>query len=158
MKKHSALTGRILYVSRGRGHAMQDLAIAAELKEQAPLLRITFASYDIGNKVLLEAGVEVCDLALPERNPFAETVLRNARIIEREVKPILVISHEELAALTAAKINRVQTLFPTHWFSIRRTRLCKLWNMRTQYSFSKNTVSFPNPHRFPGKRFTLARW
>ena len=100
---------------RGRGHAARDIAIVRELRLREPHITIEFASYDTGASVLLRAGETVHDLELPERNPFSTTIVRTAKLIAR-LKPRLVIAQEEPAALAAAEILGVRSIFTTHWF------------------------------------------
>jgi UDP-N-acetylglucosamine:LPS N-acetylglucosamine transferase len=140
------MTNTILYVSRGRGrgHAMQDLAIASELRAQVPLTRIIFASYDVGATVLQEAKVELHNLELSERNPFPETLLRIARMIA-EIKPTLVLAHEELAALTAARLQQIPSMFLTHWFPQRRDPRSQALEHADAVLFLEGPGVFPEP-------------
>jgi hypothetical protein len=106
----------ILFFSRGRGygHALPDLAISRHLAKALPASPISFASYSTGFRVLSEAGVSVTDLGLPENNAFVATLDRAQRLI-RELNPTVVISHEEFAAVVAARMNDVPSAFISAW-------------------------------------------
>jgi UDP-N-acetylglucosamine:LPS N-acetylglucosamine transferase len=60
-------------------------------------------------------GHSVFDLQFDDDNPFIETMVRATRLID-SVQPEVVVSHEEFAALAAAKIHKLPTLFITDWF------------------------------------------
>lgn len=107
----------VLLFSRGRGsgHAIPDMAIVKELRKLHDDLDLRFVSYATGAATLREHGYDVIDLDLPERNPVLETMVRAARIIE-QLRPQLVVSHEEFGALPAAKIFDLPTVMITDWF------------------------------------------
>lgn len=108
---------KILYFSRGRGHghAIPDMAVAAEIKKLQPEAGIHFVSYGTGCRTLQRMGQPVIDLALPEENPFLET-LELAISTVTEMKPDLVLSDEEFAALPAASWAGTPCIFISHWF------------------------------------------
>ncbi len=107
----------VLFFSRGRGrgHAIPDLAIAESLKQRAPEIRLTFASYGTGAETLKQSAWSVIDLGLPEENRFVPTCLRAHDLI-RSRKPSVVVSHEEFAALPAAKMNGIPSIYLGDWF------------------------------------------
>jgi UDP-N-acetylglucosamine:LPS N-acetylglucosamine transferase len=107
----------ILFFSRGRGrgHAVPDLTILAELRRLRPDVRVQFASYAAGAEVFAAAGEPLVRLDLPEANPFVDTVVLAAQTIQR-FPARMVVSHEELAALSAARIHGLPTAFLSHWF------------------------------------------
>ena len=78
-----------LFFSRGkgRGHAVPDAVIAADLAAMDPTGEITFASYGTGHATLRDLGCAVIDLDLPEDDPLWNTVgsvvdlLRDERLI-----------------------------------------------------------------------------
>lgn len=99
---------------RGRGHALPDAAIAARLKEVAPELALSFASYATGAETLRTLGHPVIDLALPEANLFVPTLFKARELIEQH-RPHFIIAHEEFAALLAAKLLGVPSIFISAW-------------------------------------------
>jgi predicted glycosyltransferase len=105
---------------RGRGHAVRDIAIAEELVKITGKLDISFASYATGADAFREAGKKVIDLGLPEFPSFPESVLCAARFFNC-FRPKVVVAQEEIAALTAAKIYDIPTIFQTHWFPPERS-------------------------------------
>ena len=91
---------------------MPDLEIIAALRAKVgDSLNIQFACYSTGADVLAEAGETVIDLELPDLNPFLETMVLSAKVIG-SLRPDLVVSHEEFAALPAADIFGVPAVFP----------------------------------------------
>src|SRR6187401_1708819 len=87
---------RLLFASRGkgRGHAMPDMAIAAELRARAPNVRVTFVSYSTGAIALRAHGEEVIDLGLSEDPSVWDAIHGYSRLFS-EMKPRCVVSHEE---------------------------------------------------------------
>jgi UDP-N-acetylglucosamine:LPS N-acetylglucosamine transferase len=120
----------ILFFSRGRGrgHAIPDIAVASELSRRAPELRLRFVSYATGAQTLIEAGYDVIDLQLPDDAPFLELGVRALRTIAAE-QPDLVVSHEEFAALPAAKAFGLPTLFVVDFFPARN-----IWQESLRYA------------------------
>ena len=106
----------ILFFSRGRGHghAIPDITIAAALLESRPDTEIRFVSYATGAETLRGGGWDVIDIDLPENNAFLPTLYKAQSLIAC-LKPALVISHEEFAALPAAKICGVRSVFFSAW-------------------------------------------
>ncbi len=107
----------ILFFSRGkgRGHAVPDAAIAAELVERQPSLSITFVSYGLGSDTLRNFGWKVIDLELSEEHALWDSVARTLRVLER-LRPRLVVSHEEFWVIPLAKALGVRSVFLTDWF------------------------------------------
>jgi hypothetical protein len=101
---------------RGRGHAIPDLAIIAELRSLCPRLTLEIASYAVGADTFRNHGQPVIDLELPEQNDFVETLLIAARILVNRPGG-LVIAHEEPAALVAAKLAGRPSVYLSHWFT-----------------------------------------
>ncbi len=100
---------------RGRGHAIPDMAIMQKIVQQRPNLDWSFVSYSTGAETLRSFGYSIHDLQLPEENQFLETLRRAFEVIER-CKPRLIVAHEEVAVLLAAKLLRIPSLFLTDWF------------------------------------------
>jgi UDP-N-acetylglucosamine:LPS N-acetylglucosamine transferase len=111
---------KVLFFSRGRGrgHAIPDISIARELVGLAPDLGLAFVSYSTGAETLVEAGHQVVDLQLPDEAPFLELSVRATRVIAAE-RPDLVVSHEEFAALPAAKAFGLPTILVVDFFPSR---------------------------------------
>ncbi len=108
---------RILFFcrGRGRGHAVPDLEVVRELSTLRAGLAIQLASYGTGAETIRQAGYPVADLGLPEANPFLETLIVATRLIAA-FEPDVVVSHEEFAALPAARTAQVPAIFITDWF------------------------------------------
>lgn len=105
-----------LFFSRGRGHghAIPDMAIAEELPAFLPNLKIRFVSYATGAETFRRHRHEVVDLRLPEENAYLPTVVatRNAILDHR---PDIVVAHEEPAAIFAAKLSDIPSIFISAW-------------------------------------------
>jgi hypothetical protein len=69
---------RVLLFSRGkgRGHAIPDAAVAADVIARKPSVDVTFASDSTGLATLRDLGCRVIDLERPEANPLSDTVSR----------------------------------------------------------------------------------
>jgi hypothetical protein len=100
---------------RGRGHAVPDLLIADELRRVAPELEPRFVSYGTGAATLAEGGAAVRDLQMREDAPFLDLLIAATRVIDEE-RPDVVVSHEEFAALAAAKAFRRPTALIVDFF------------------------------------------
>lgn len=105
-----------LFFSRGkgRGHAIPDLEILRELEQVDPGIQIRFVSYATGAATLKAEGHNVVDLALQEDNGFVETLILADGAI-RDLKPKVVIAHEEFAALVAARLANVPSIYIAAW-------------------------------------------
>lgn len=106
----------ILFFSRGRGHghAIPDMAIATELHAARPDVDIRFVSYATGASTLESSDWDVVNLDLPENNPFLSTLYKAQSLIAC-LKPALIIAHEEFAAMAAARICGVRSIFISAW-------------------------------------------
>jgi UDP-N-acetylglucosamine:LPS N-acetylglucosamine transferase len=107
----------ILFVSRGRGygHAIPDLAVAEQLISVEPSLNIKFASYAKGAEMFRLKQVQHIDLEQPENNKFVETIIACVHAIEN-CNPSIVVAHEEFAAIVAAEINNIPSVYMSAWF------------------------------------------
>jgi UDP-N-acetylglucosamine:LPS N-acetylglucosamine transferase len=134
---------RVLFFSRGRGHghAIPDMSITDELHALRNDVDVRFVSYAVGALTFTENGRPVIDLELPDPNPFLETLVRSGRLID-QVKPDLVISHEEFAALPAAGVLGVPSIFLTDWFMG-----AEHWTMET-LQYADETVFLGEPGIF----------
>jgi hypothetical protein len=95
---------RILFFTRGRGrgHALPDLVIARRVRQLRPGVELRFASYATGAETLAEHGEAVIDLGLPEDAPFVDLLVAATATMAAQ-KPDVVVAHEELAVLPAAR-------------------------------------------------------
>ena len=100
---------------RGRGHAVLDMDIGAELLRLRPDISVQFVSYGSGARTFQERGVPVIDLGLPDANSIAVTTVLAGRVIGH-LQPDLLVVHEEFAALPAAKIFGRKTVMITDFF------------------------------------------
>jgi UDP-N-acetylglucosamine:LPS N-acetylglucosamine transferase len=101
---------------RGRGHAIPDIEITRELLRLRPDIDLVFASYSTGGATLAEAGLPFMDLDLPENVRFVDFSVRATKVI-LAVRPDFVVSHEEFAALPAAKALGIPTTFIVDFFA-----------------------------------------
>ena len=108
----------ILFFSRGRGrgHAIPDMDIAAELLRLRDDVDIRFVSYGTGAATFTEFGHSVIDLDLPERNSVLETLVRAGHLIGW-LQPRLIVAHEEFGVPPAARIFGTPLSFVTDWFA-----------------------------------------
>lgn len=109
---------KILFVTRGRGagHAVPDLAIAAELRRRLPSAELSFISYGTGASVLRRAGHEVVDLGLSEATEMWD-VLRGVHHICGRIRPDLVVAHEEPAGVMAANLLGIRSMYIAAWIA-----------------------------------------
>jgi hypothetical protein len=108
----------ILFFTKGfgRGHAMPDLAIVEALKRcctETP--NVTFVSYGTGAATLRANGSDVIDLEMPDNNPLLDTIVYSTQLTSH-LTPRLIIAHEEVAPLLAAKAFNIPCLFITDFF------------------------------------------
>src|SRR5262249_49610428 len=115
----SPMKRSVLFFSRGRGHghAIPDMAIAAELRRLDPEIEIKFVSYATGAGTFRRARWPVIDLLLPEANPYLQTQLLAIALIER-LAPDVVVAHEEFAALPAAHVCQRPAIFLSAWLPL----------------------------------------
>lgn len=108
----------VMIVSRGHGygHALPDMAIAAKLTDLVQNLRLQFVSYAAGAHAYRACGYEVLDLNLPDTPPFLDMVIAFTRLLAQGA-PKLVIAHEEIPVLPAAKLLDIPCLFIVHFFT-----------------------------------------
>ena len=99
---------------RGRGHAIPDLEIARELQGIDSGIEIQFVSYATGAETFKAEGRNVVDLGLPEDNSFVETIVLAHRTIA-QLRPHVVISHEEFPALVAARLANIPSIYLAAW-------------------------------------------
>jgi hypothetical protein len=135
---------------RGRGHAVPDLVIADELRRLDASFTPVFASYGTGAATLAENGHTVLDLRVKEDSPFIEIMVAATRLIA-VWEPDVVISHEEFAALPAAKSFLVPTAFLVDFFLASD----HLWMQSLQYAdeilFIERRGLFAEPHQVKGR-------
>lgn len=108
---------RVLFFSRGRGrgHAVPDAAAYDELLKIRKDLDLRFVSYGTGAKTLQAMGLPSIDLGFTDFCPAPLMTAAAGKLI-RNLRPEIVISHEEYGVLPAAKIDEVPTLYVTDWF------------------------------------------
>jgi UDP-N-acetylglucosamine:LPS N-acetylglucosamine transferase len=142
----------VLFFSRGRGrgHAVPDCALAAELARLRNDVDVRFVSYATGAETLEQLGHTVIDLDLPENNPLFETLIRATRVIGW-LKPRLVIAHEELPALAAAKILELPTVYLADWFGKPEDIRTGLLAYADEILFLDEAGTFPEPPQAQGR-------
>ncbi|SDF01557.1 hypothetical protein [Terriglobus roseus] len=115
-----------------------------------PSITSCFLSYEAGAKELREAGESTFDLGLPERNPFSETVVRTAQLLDR-LRPSIVIAQEEPAALIAARIFRIPAIFSTHWFPLKEDPYSHHLSYADKILFMEREGLFIEPQEVVGR-------
>ena len=150
--KHAADDLDILFFSRGRGkgHAVPDLTVLAELRRLRPGVKVLFASYAAGAEVFAAAGERMVRLELPENNPFVDTMVLAAHTI-RQYPARLVVSHEELAALPAAKVEHLPTAFLSHWFPPQLDLSVRALHYADEVLFMERQGLFLEPEEVRGR-------
>jgi hypothetical protein len=161
-----AAAARILFVTRGRGrgHALPDLAIVEQLAGLAPALVVQFVSYGTGARTLAEAGQPVIDLELEDDAPYLDVLVKLTRVMARERSDV-VVSHEEFAALPAARAFELPAALIVDFFPEPR-----FWKESLRFAdevmFIEHRGIFPEPAELRGKvrylgpvvrRLTMAR-
>ena len=135
---------------RGRGHAIPDAAIMHEVSLLRPDIDWAFASYATGARTFQSLGHSVHDLELPEENPFLPTVISAFRLIER-CKPRFVVAHEELAALVAAELMHIPSVFITDWFVSETLLMMQPLSFAKAILFIESQGLFDEPSYVKGK-------
>jgi UDP:flavonoid glycosyltransferase YjiC (YdhE family) len=106
----------VLFFSRGRGHghAIPDMAMASIIRELRPEITVQFVSYATGAETFRRGNFPVIDLNLPEINPFLGAFFPTQKLIQQRA-PDVVIAHEEFAALAAARMHGLPSIFVSAW-------------------------------------------
>jgi len=142
----------VLFFSRGRGkgHAIPDISIVQAVQKVNDEVNCNFVSYGTGAATLSEFGYGVEDLHLPEDNPFLETLVRSCDVI-RTSAPDVVVSHEEFAAILAAKVCGVPAVFITDWFGNEQQLAMQLLTYAELTIFLGERGIFDEPTFLKGK-------
>lgn len=142
----------VLFFSRGRGrgHAIVDIAITEELKKLLPDVDVRLVSYGTGLGVLLESWGGALDLDISENEPTVETLVRATQVIS-QFQPLLVVAHEEVAALPAAKVFGKPAVFLTDWFMGSRDFDMTLLEYANQILFMDEEGIFEEPESAAGR-------
>jgi hypothetical protein len=99
---------------RGHGHAIPDMAITDELPQFIQNIEVNFASYATGAETFRARNRAVVDMRLPEDNSFFPTLFAAHNVI-LDLRPDVVLAHEEFAAIIAAKITGIPAIFVSAW-------------------------------------------
>lgn len=108
---------KILFFSRGRGrgHAIPDMEIVKEMTKAHEDVQVRFVSYGTGARTIEQYGFPLIDVGLPDQASHTAMTVIAGQLIG-SLDPDLVVSHEEFAALPAAKIFNKRTVCITDWF------------------------------------------
>lgn len=108
---------KILFFSRGRGrgHAIPDMEIVREMTKAHEDVQVRFVSYGTGARTIAQYGFPLIDAGLPDQASHTAMTVIAGQLIG-SLDPDLVVSHEEFAALPAAKIFDKPTVCITDWF------------------------------------------
>lgn len=109
---------KAMMVSRGhgKGHALPDMAIAAKVSSANPHVRWQFVSYAAGAEAYRAFGYDVLDMKAADNPPMWDMVVAFTRLIA-DSPPDLVVSHEEIGIIPAAKAFHIPSLFITDFFA-----------------------------------------
>jgi hypothetical protein len=142
----------ILFFSRGRGkgHAVPDLAITAELRSILPSVRVLFASYASGAEVFRAAGEEFIDLGFSETTSLFDIVIGSGRLLTKQ-RTRVVCSHEEPGVLLASKVFECPSVFLTHWFPTLQDPYLDVFKCADEVLFMEQKRLFPEPAQLSGK-------
>lgn len=97
------------------GHAIPDLEIMQQFSRDHPRVTWEFVSYGTGARTIESFGIKVSDLSLSEDNSIVDTFIAASKIIF-DRRPRFVVSHEEPAAVAAASVFDVPSIFVIDWF------------------------------------------
>jgi UDP-N-acetylglucosamine:LPS N-acetylglucosamine transferase len=145
------LEQRVLFFcrGRGRGHAVPDIEVARAWTGMQPDLPLQFASYATGQATLTAAGFPSIDLQLDENPRYLDALLSATQAIVR-VRPSFVVSHEEFAALAAAKVFGLPTIMLVDFFSA-----VEIWVDSLRFAdrivFMERRGIFPEPPTAKGR-------
>jgi UDP-N-acetylglucosamine:LPS N-acetylglucosamine transferase len=135
---------------RGRGHAIPDMAIVDALSDIAPQTRVVFASYGTGARTIAERGYPVIDMELSEATPYLQVLVRAGELMT-STHPRLVVSHEEFAALPAAKVRHLPTAFLIDFFGPPESLWMQSLDFADRIVFIERQGIFQEPPRVKGK-------
>jgi UDP-N-acetylglucosamine:LPS N-acetylglucosamine transferase len=143
---------KVLFFSRGRGHghAIPDMEIVSELGLLDSSIRVQFVSYSTGAETFKNRGIPVIDMELPENNMFLSTQEKAFRLIT-EIKPQVVVAHEEFAALSAAKLANVPTVYVSAWLPAMGTIQFESLLATSGVLVTENPGVFPMPVSMRGR-------
>ena len=119
------------------------MQIAKELERQDSEIEIRFVSYGTGAKTIEDAGGPLIFLDLPENGSTNDMSVKVSRLI-RWLKPDLVVSHEEFAAIPVAKTFKKPTIFITDWFEDDSN----VWMDQLRYAAELGFSEATNFHKF----------
>lgn len=118
------------------------MEIARELRILSDEIEIIFASYATGFKAFINENV--IDMNLPENNPFLKTLYKADGLI-KHTTPNLVIAHEEFAALAAAKLNNIPSIYISAWMPRLGTVAAEAVSDATNSIIIESPGIFPEP-------------
>ena len=106
----------ILFFSRGRGHghAIPDIEIGENLRLTHPDVDLKYVSYGTGAYTFKARNYNVIDLGLSDNNGYVETLFA-ARDVIASNRPDLIVAHEEFAAILAARLAGINSVFISAW-------------------------------------------
>jgi hypothetical protein len=120
------------------------MAIAAELIRLEAGLSVQFVSYATGAEAFRRSGAPVIDLGLPENNGLIPTLCLCHQLIV-EQKPTIIFAHEEFAALVAAKLANVPSVFISAWLPRAGTPAAEALTCAAAIIVIENPGIFPVP-------------
>jgi UDP-N-acetylglucosamine:LPS N-acetylglucosamine transferase len=135
---------------RGRGHAIPDLAIVDELLALRDDVEVRLVSYATGSEAIKQHGRSLIDLPLPESGSIPEMSVIAGKLIGW-LKPDLVVSHEEFAAIPAAAIFSVPSIALTDWFTGTDRYSMGSLRFAEEILFLGTEGTFPEPPWLTGK-------
>lgn len=141
---------------RGRGHAVPDMAIAATLTTLLSNVHIQFVSYASGADAYRARGYEVLDLQQPDNPLFLDMVIAFTRMLAR-AKLDLVVAHEEVPVLPAAKAFEIPCIFITDFFTDPSNLPMRALEYADEILFTAESGLFTEPPYLRGKVHYVGR-
>ncbi len=153
-----SLRTELMIVSRGhgRGHAVPDIALASALTSLIPDLRLAFVSYGAGAVAYKERGYEVIDLQRPDFPPFLDMVVDYIRLLAKTT-PYLILAHEEIPVLPAAKAFTIPCVFITDFFMDPSGVSMQALRFADEIIFTAQSGLFTEPPHLQGKVHYVGR-
>jgi hypothetical protein len=129
---------------------MPDITIVDELREQVNGIEVRFASYGTGAATLRENGYDVIDMELREDTALLDATVVCTQITDH-LRPHLIISHEEVGALLAARGLRTRCAYITDFFKDPNALDTKGLEHADEVIFIGNEGVFTEPPRLRNK-------
>lgn len=128
------------------------MEIGSIIQSMAPKVEVQFASYSTGAATFRSSGVDVVDIGMSESNPYLATQIKAFELIRR-VAPDIVVAHEEFAALPAAKMAGLASVFISAWLPVGASIASESMSFADAAIVLGEPGIFPVPQGFSGKMY-----